>query len=152
MRVFNDALFLRKLATSLFVKTRYLRVFFMFNMLKLQIFFVYFWRSWPVFIHTMIDSLIIWIGFCMMRIVIWCKGWCILSMVWQVGIWVFPRMACMIFYFSCLVWTRHNLSNSPWKDKYLSNNHKKCGDGLISKEIVFFHPDTCYKRISGSAV
>ena len=73
-------------------------------------------------IYTLIIG--IWIG--MMRIVIRREGWFMLNMVWRVGIRVCLRMACMIFFFSCFVRTRHSVSDSLLKFNYISTSYKKC--------------------------
>lgn len=98
----------------------------MFNVLKAQICFIDFWRPGSVFIDPMIDTLILWIRVCMMRIVICGKDWFMVSMVWLVRIGVFLRMVLLILFFPCFVRTRHNESDSLLEYNYISANDKKC--------------------------
>jgi len=74
----------------------------------------------------MIYTLIIWIRFCMMRIVIRCKGWFVLNMVWCVGIGVCFRMGFLILNFPCFVRTRHYVSDNPLKFINIPTSYKKC--------------------------
>jgi len=62
----------------------------------------------------------------MMRIMIWRQGRFMVNMVWRVGIGFCLRMVFMIFFFSCFVRTRHNVTDYPLKFNYISTSCKKC--------------------------